>query len=116
MSRISGDLKDKIREQVRNRCKYCQMSQEIVSMPFEIEYILPQAGGGTDDEENLWLACRNCNGFKYTKTEAIDPQTSQKVPLYNPRMQNWSEHFEFSQDGTEIIGKTACSCSASINC
>lgn len=30
------------------------------------------------------------------------------MKLFNPRKQNWREHFEFSQDKTEIIGKTAC--------
>jgi hypothetical protein len=30
------------------------------------------------------------------------------VKLFNPRRQSWREHFEFSQDQTEIIGKTAC--------
>lgn len=108
MSRISGERRDKIREQARNRCGYCQMPQEIVSMPFEIDHILPQAAGGDDEDQNLWLACRNCNGFKHTKTEAVDPETNQSISLFNPRTQAWNEHFEFSQDGTQIIGRTVC--------
>ena len=77
-------------------------------MPLEIEHLRPIAYGGTDDEENLWLACRNCNGFKYAKTHAIDPQTNEETSLFNPRAQVWNEHFRFSDDKTEIIGKTAC--------
>jgi hypothetical protein len=30
------------------------------------------------------------------------------VPVYNPRRQVWSEHFEWSRDGTQILGRTAC--------
>ncbi len=77
-------------------------------MLLEIEHLLPIADGGTDEEENLWLACRNCNGFKHAKTHAVDPQTNKKIKLFNPRNQNWYEHFEFSEEQTEIVGKTVC--------
>lgn len=77
-------------------------------MLFEIEHLHPIAEGGTDDEENLWLACRNCNGFKHAKTHAVDPETNKEIPLFNPRTQIWTEHFKFSKDKTEITGKTAC--------
>ncbi len=28
--------------------------------------------------------------------------------MYNPRQQVWSEHFGWSDDFTQVIGKTAC--------
>lgn len=108
MSFISDELKEKIRLQAKNRCGYCLTPQAIISMPLEIEHLQPIADGGTDDEENLWLACRNCNGFKHAKTRAADPQTRIETAIFNPRRQNWLEHFEFSEDKTEIIGKTEC--------
>ncbi len=108
MSAISDELKNKVRQTARNRCGFCLTPQAIVSMLLEIEHLHPIAEGGTDDEENLWLACRNCNGFKHAKTHAIDPQTNTESPLFNPRRQIWSEHFEFDETKTEITGKTAC--------
>jgi hypothetical protein len=108
MSLISDELKAKIRRQAKNRCGYCLTPQTIVSMPLEIEHLQPIAEGGTDDEENLWLACCNCNGFKHAKTLAVDPQTGVETPLFNPRRQNWNDHFEFSENRTRIIGKTEC--------
>ncbi|WP_202803614.1 hypothetical protein [Spirulina subsalsa] len=30
------------------------------------------------------------------------------VPLFNPRQNQWSEHFTWSKNGTEIIGLTPC--------
>jgi hypothetical protein len=108
MSSSSDELKTKIRQKAKNRCGYCLTPQEIVSMPLEIEHINPIVEGGTDEEENLWLACRNCNGFKHIKTHAIDPQTKQKALLFNPQKQVWNEHFEFSDNKTEIIGKSVC--------
>ena len=78
MSAVSNELKKKIRREARNRCGYCLTPQEIVSMPLEIEHFRPIADGGTDDEENLWLACRNCNGFKHAKTHALDPANKRR--------------------------------------
>ncbi len=108
MSYLPDELKNKIRCAAQNRCGYCLTPQEIVSMPLEIEHLRPTAEGGTDEEENLWLACRNCNGFKHAKTNHLDPQTNIETAIFNPRKQIWDEHFEFSEDETEIIGKTAC--------
>lgn len=72
----------------------------------EIEHIIPLSKGGSNDESHLWLACPLCNGHKASKIEAIDSITEKTVPLFNPRKQIWSEHFQWSEDGIKIIGKT----------
>lgn len=72
----------------------------------EIEHILPTAEGGTDDEENLWLACRLCNGYKGVQTKAIDPKTNEGISLFNPRKDIWNEHFKWNKE--KIVGKTIC--------
>jgi len=74
----------------------------------EIEHLLAKALGGETVEDNLWLACRECNSHKAKKTKAVDPLTKKLVKLFNPRRQVWKNHFEFSKDITEIIGKTPC--------
>ena len=45
----------------------------------EIEHIIPRAVDETDDEENLWLACRLCNNAKGIKTHGYDPLTGRSV-------------------------------------
>ena len=45
--------------------------------------------------------------IKHTKIQAVDPETKEKIALYNPRQQVWSEHFSWSDDFTQVIGKTA---------
>jgi hypothetical protein len=52
------------------------------------------------------LSCPLCNNYKGDRTEAIDPDTGATVPLFNPRTQNWFEHFRWSEDGLRIIGLT----------
>lgn len=74
MSKISDELRKKVAEAAKFRCGYCRMPQAILPMPLEIEHILPQAEGGTDEEENLWLACRACNSFKHAKTHGFDQE------------------------------------------
>lgn len=72
----------------------------------EIDHIVPKAAGGSDDEENLWLACRLCNSYKGIQTEAKDPVTHCTVKLFNPRSQNWNQHFIWTNGGILIEGKT----------
>ncbi len=105
---IPKKLRARIQTQADNRCGYCQSPQKYVLGVLEIDHIVPQAQGGTDDEENLWLACRMCNGFKGTQTHKRDPVTGRRVKLFNPRKQHWSRHFAWSEDGIRIIGRTAC--------
>jgi len=72
----------------------------------EIEHIVPLSRGGSSDASNLWLACPLCNAFKSSKVDERDPVTGTVVPLFNPRTQVWSEHFEWTADGLRIVGKT----------
>lgn len=108
MSKIARKLAEKIRHQAKNRCGYCLLPQNLNPTLLEIEHIQPTAGGGTDEEENLWLACRECNSHKAAKTHGFDQESKRRVKLFNPRKQNWKRHFKFSADVTEIIGKTVC--------
>ena len=37
----------------------------------------------------------------------VDVQTGQEVALFNPRIQIWSEHFEWIEGGLRLRGKSA---------
>ena len=71
-----------------------------------IEHIIPLAQNGASTHDNLCLSCAWCNTFKAAITEAIDPATKRKVPLFDPRRNVWADHFCWSDDGAEIIGLT----------
>ena len=96
----------RVREAARHRCGYCLSPQRLVMARLQIEHIIPVAKGGPSDESNLWLGCPLCNGAKSDRTSAADPQTGEDVPLFHPRAQVWSEHFEWSEDGLRIRGLT----------
>lgn len=92
----------------RGYCEYCRCSEQFATQSFTVEHIKPRLVGGETVLENLAWSCFGCNGHKHTKIQATDPETGEKIALYNPRQQSWREHFSWSDDFTEVIGKTAC--------
>ena len=93
--------------QAHHRCGYCLTTELLIGTPMEIEHIIPTALGGQTEEGNLWLAFSLCNEYKGVRVVAPDPLTDELVPLFNPRQQSWSEHFAWSQDFEQIVGRTA---------
>jgi HNH endonuclease len=71
------------------------------------DHILPRSKGGETTFQNLCLACRSCNEFKSDATQVSDPLTGETVSLFNPRLQEWAEHFAWNSDSTKIEGLTA---------
>ncbi|HLE29615.1 MAG TPA: HNH endonuclease [Anaerolineales bacterium] len=106
---VSAKLRRQVREDAGTRCGYCRSSEALTGAPLHIDHILPIALGGQTIRENLWLACYRCNEFKGDRTHAVDPETNETVALFNPRTQGWREHFDWSMDGTRIVGQTPCS-------
>ncbi|MGI8669270.1 MAG: HNH endonuclease [Aridibacter sp.] len=88
------------------RCEYCQAPEAISNFLFEVEHIIPKFHGGSDDLENLALACRSCNVFKSNFLNGIDDSGFETERLFNPRIDNWEGHFEISGETLEIIGMT----------
>ena len=104
---IPKALREKVAAQANYRCGYCLAQEEVVSMPMEIDHLLPKAQQGSTSEENLWLACSSCNDTKNDRTTGRDPLTNQEVALFNPRYQVWNEHFAWTVEGDRIIGLSA---------
>jgi hypothetical protein len=90
------------------RCEYCRTSEWITGIPLEVDHIQPQSRRGTTSHTNLCRACSSCNTYKGDQVRALDSVTHKRVPLFNPRRQSWADHFQWSDDGTHIIGLTAC--------
>ena len=107
MAHISDKLRAEISERAKYHCEYCKRPELYTGMPHEIDHINPESKGGATDKDNLALACGLCNGFKGDAIMGIDPITQKEEPLFNPRTQEWAEHFEWSQDSTTIIGLTS---------
>jgi hypothetical protein len=96
-----------VSQRASNRCEYCRAPGAIANFPFEVEHIVPPGQGGTQEEDNLALACRSCNIFKSDHLTADDPVTAQNVSLFHPRRDLWHEHFTFDAEQGTVEGVTA---------
>ena len=99
-------LQTLVRARANGLCEYCHTNEKWQYVRFTIDHIVPLAEGGTDDSDNLALACFHCNRYKSNHATAIDPQTGESCTLFNPRKAIWAEHFIWSANGAEIIGLT----------
>ncbi len=95
-----------VRQRAGLRCEYCCLHQDDSPLAaLHIEHILPRKHGGTDDPDNLCLACIDCNLHKGSNLTGIDPLTGAVTELFHPRQQNWTDHFAWK--GIHLIGVTA---------
>jgi len=88
------------------------MHQSLQGATFHIEHIVPRSAGGNDSDTNLCLACPSCNLHKSSRTVAIEPETNSAVPLFHPRNDSWTDHFEgqsVSVRGLTITGRATVS-------
>lgn len=73
---------------------------------FTLDHLTPKSLGGSDQLNNLALACRRCNERRYNFVSGIDPRTNQEVALFNPRLQDWNDHFIWTADSLKVTGTT----------
>lgn len=104
LSYIPVALRRLVEERANYKCEYCLLPTKVAFFPHEIDHIIAQKHGGKTDAENLALTCWRCNRHKGTDLGSFDPQTGAFSFLFNPRTQQWSEHFSFSK--LTIVGLT----------
>jgi hypothetical protein len=103
---ITIQVRTQVRERAHYACEYCHLHQDDSPLAaLHVEHVIPKVHGGSDDLENLALACIDCNLHKGTNLTGIDPQTSEITELFHPRRQEWNEHFQLQ--GVYLRGKTA---------
>lgn len=102
-------------ERANGMCEYCLCWAHNSLHTFCVDHIIPISKDGQTVLINLAYACSGCNGFKLDKTTATDPETQQKVRLFNPRTDDWNEHFKWSDDTLQMTGLTTIG-RATIDC
>ncbi len=103
---MNAELRRRVRIRAKDRCEYCGIHQDFSPLAsLQIEHIRPIKHGGRDEEDNLGLACIDCNLAKSSNVAGFDPETGELTPLYHPRQQRWDDHFRVA--GPFIIGMTA---------
>ena len=105
MRYIPAELRRAVTQRALGRCEYCGLSQEGQEATFHVDHIIPVTADGPTTTENLALACVSCSLRKAARKTVVDRQSGEEVPLYNPRREQWSDHFRW--DGIRIMGQTA---------
>jgi hypothetical protein len=104
MSDLTAALRATVIWRAADRCEYCGLAQAGQEAVFHIDHVIPRTAGGPTTEENLALACVSCSLHKAAKQTAVDPADGREVPLFNPRIQLWSDHFRW--EGQTVVGVT----------
>ncbi len=105
MSYIPDYLRQLVIQRAYNHCEYCGLSQESQEATFHVDHVVPIRAGGETVVENLALACVSCSLRKSARQAAIDPQSGKEVALYNPRRDEWDDHFKW--EGVQLTGLSA---------
>jgi len=101
---LNPELSRKVRERVSSRCEYRELPSPFHPAPFQIHHVMARQHGGTNEYENLALACIHCNRSKGPNIAGLDPDTGKIVRLFHPRRDKWTEHFVW--DGPELKALT----------
>jgi hypothetical protein len=101
---IPAALRREIISRAANRCEYCGLAQAGQEGTFHIDHVTPRAIDGPTTIENLALACVSCSLRKGAATTALDSESGNESPIFNPRTQNWNDHFRWND--VEIIPLT----------
>ena len=65
-----------VRERAGERCEYCRLHQRNSELLHYIEHVIARQHGGSDDVDNLALACHRCNLHKGPNLTGVDPQAT----------------------------------------
>lgn len=102
---MNESIKNIVRTRAGDRCEYCRLHQKDSPLArLHVDHVIPKKHGGSDDLENLALACIDCNLHKGTNLAGIDPESGEVMQLFNPRKHLWDEHFLWH--GIRIVGKS----------
>lgn len=104
---VNNITRQLVRERAKFLCEYCHSPEWSNADLFTLDHLVPQSLGGSDELDNLALACRRCNERRYNFTTGIDPETKLETPIFQPRQQVWAEHFIWTADGVKIVSLTS---------
>jgi hypothetical protein len=108
VSAFSEVRRAQVADRAGQRCEYCHLPTRGQVATFPIDHITPRSAGGSNGLDNLALTCPHCNAHKWSTAEGTDPETGETTALFNPRSDNWDDHFAWSAERPgELAGLTA---------
>ncbi len=103
---ISAALRREVIDRANGCCEYCLSNTDDRPIDFAIDHVIAEKHNGPTQSDNLCLSCYWCNSYKGSDISSVDwAANGEIVPLYNPRQQNWDDHFHL--EGVRIVPVTA---------
>jgi hypothetical protein len=100
---VSAELRRLVASRANGLCEYCLIHEEDMFFGCEIDHILSKKHGGTTQEHNLAYACLLCNRNKGSDISSLIPGTDDLIRFFNPRDDQWSDHFRLDATDGAII-------------
>jgi hypothetical protein len=102
---IPNELRQQVIERASGLCEYCIIHQDDTPFSHQIDHVIALKHEGKTEWMNLALSCLLCNRHKGSDLTTFDPVTQELTLLFNPRTQQWADHFVLQ--GVYIVGQTA---------
>jgi hypothetical protein len=97
-------LRRRVENRAAGRCEYCKTLIENEGVRGVADHVIAFQHGGATSLDNLAFCCAHCNAHKGPNIAGVDPQSRQTVPIFNPRVDDWSVHFRW--EGAVLLGLT----------
>ena len=98
-------LKKLVAIRAGGRCEYCRVLEYLSNYEFHLEHIIGLQHGGSSLPDNLAHVCSWCNWKKGPNIATILTSGGELIPLFNPRLQNWFDHFSADPSG-QVFGES----------
>ena len=91
---VPAALRRLVERRADGLCEYCLIHEDDTFLGCQIEHIRSEKHHGPTTATNLALACVFCNRHKGNDIATIPLGTGVLSRLFNPRLDQWAEHFE----------------------
>jgi len=103
---MNPKLRSEVVRRAAGRCEYCRIPVKFDFLPAQVDHIISEQHRGLGRKSNLALTCAHCNAHKGPNIAGIDPHTKRLARLFDPRREEWRQHFRFV--GGRVVGTTVC--------
>jgi hypothetical protein len=102
---VSAELRRYVAARADRICEYCLIAEDDAFLGCAVDHVISEKHGGKTTADNLALACVYCNRSKGSDVGSIDVAGGEFVRFFNPRADDWPDHFRLV--GNRIEGITA---------
>ena len=92
---INNKLRYSILHRDNSKCQRCGLGVED-GVKLDVDHKLPVDWGGTNDEDNLWTLCVDCNGGKKNLFSDLDAEMMKKIVILESGYERLKMYFKLN--------------------